>query len=182
MKQKLLFVLIGLLGVTLILAMTPISAYASFPTGKGMDEWIVATSKFLLENDNRLDPSRIEVSSNNGQISLRGTVMTDFEKAHAERIVAGVPGVKAVSNELRVVPPLDGDLALAKQVRSELLQHPLVKISALKVLAKEGSVQLYGFVQDSEQRLLIDQVIRSIPGIRSVQNQIVVLPAPGMGS
>ena len=55
-----------------------------------------------LERDGDIDASEIEVSADNGVITLRGTVPERRTKRHAEECVESVYGVRDVMNELRV--------------------------------------------------------------------------------
>jgi osmotically-inducible protein OsmY len=177
MRLKLWWIIMSL---AMTLAFIPASVDASYPAEAGKfvtDQWIVDTLKFIMENDFRLDPTRIEVSSQNGLVTLEGTVFTEFEKAHAELLATGVLGVRGIINDLLVVQPLDEDLALMKQVRWEILQHPLLNVSHLNVSVRGGMVQLHGIVFDARQKAMIDQVVQWLPGAKRITNHIVVLPA-----
>jgi hypothetical protein len=68
------------------------------------DEQILEEACRRLEQDGAVDASDIEVSCDDGIVSLRGTVEDRRTKRHAEDCVASVYGVKDVMNELRVKP------------------------------------------------------------------------------
>lgn len=55
-----------------------------------------------LSDDAHLDASDIEVSVNNGEVTLNGTVDERFAKRHAEDIAESVSGVSHLQNNLRV--------------------------------------------------------------------------------
>lgn len=56
----------------------------------------------VLENDDRIDASAIEVTVKNGEVMLTGNVDARHDKRLAEDLVQDLPGVKDVQNQLRV--------------------------------------------------------------------------------
>lgn len=56
----------------------------------------------LLTRDPNVDASGIEVSVQQGEVTLRGTVDSRYEKRATEDLAEGVQGVRQVHNELRV--------------------------------------------------------------------------------
>lgn len=71
-----------------------------------------------LERDHLVDASDIEVSVQEGVVTLIGTVTSRDQKRRADDCAAGVSGVKDVSNQLRL---RRGDQAPASEVSSSLL-------------------------------------------------------------
>jgi len=171
--------LLGLLILFTLILFPSHHAHANNPAGMGIaDEWIETTLKSVIENDGRLDLRQILVSSMNHEVILEGTVLTDFEKVHAERLAAGIPGVKAVVNNLKVMPTFDQDIALSQQIRTAILQHPLLKVLNLKVTAKDGVVRLNGIVSSPTQKAMIDRMIyRFFTDVKAVTNEISILSA-----
>jgi hypothetical protein len=55
-----------------------------------------------LSDDPHIDASEIEVSVNNGEVTLSGSVNERNAKRHAEDIIEHLPGVRHVQNNLRV--------------------------------------------------------------------------------
>jgi osmotically-inducible protein OsmY len=68
------------------------------------DQQIIEEASQRLERDGDVDASEIEVSAENGVITLRGTVDDRATKRRAEACVESVYGVRDVMNELRVAP------------------------------------------------------------------------------
>jgi osmotically-inducible protein OsmY len=65
------------------------------------DERIHKDVNDRLIDDTNLDASDIEVSVDNGMVTLSGSVDSLWDKRRAEDIVNSVPGVTGVSNKLR---------------------------------------------------------------------------------
>jgi len=55
-----------------------------------------------LTDDGRIDASEVEVTVNNGEVTLSGLVHSRAEKRHAEDAIDAIPGVRDVHNNLRV--------------------------------------------------------------------------------
>jgi hypothetical protein len=55
-----------------------------------------------LSDNPQLDASGIEVEVNEGEVTLRGTVQERSDKHLAESLVESLPGVKDVTNQIRV--------------------------------------------------------------------------------
>jgi osmotically-inducible protein OsmY len=68
------------------------------------------------------------------------------------------------------------DKALAKQVRRQLVRTKGVDASEVMVGVKEGAVLLRGRLDNSEQKERVESVVRAIPGVKSVDNQLTVQP------
>ena len=169
-----------LIAMLLIVALPffPSIGYSKEKSAPVTDDWIVATSKFMMEQDGRLDPMKIQVKSKDGTVVLRGSVKTDYEKARAEHILTTVPGVKKVQNDLVVAASNDSDEKLAQQVRTNLLESPKVHVIGLSVDVKDGVAQVHGIARDPSQKELVNKMVRMTPGIKGVDNEIIVAPRP----
>src|SRR5688500_1769608 len=55
-----------------------------------------------LTDDSHIDASNIDVTVNDREVVLSGTVESRFEKRHAEDLIERLPGVRDVINSLRV--------------------------------------------------------------------------------
>jgi len=56
-----------------------------------------------LTDDDYIDASDIEVTVNDREVMLTGTVTSRMQKRHAEDLIEGLPGVRDVINSIRVV-------------------------------------------------------------------------------
>src|SRR5713226_2612870 len=68
------------------------------------DSWLTAKTKIALYSDERVKGRQISVETVKGTIMLRGKVDSDEAKTAAGSIAKGVQHVKAVKNDLEVVP------------------------------------------------------------------------------
>jgi cytidylate kinase len=70
------------------------------------------------------------------------------------------------------------DLALASRVEKTLLDRPGVLPDRLKVTAQSGRVRIEGEVSDEADRVPAEQAVRTVPGVRELQNDLLVHAPP----
>jgi cytidylate kinase len=73
------------------------------------------------------------------------------------------------------------NLALASRVEATVLGDPTVWANGLKVVAQDGRVRIEGEVITEEDRESVEQIVRSIEGVRHVENDLRVQPPPLTG-
>ena len=66
------------------------------------DERIKEDVNDRLSDDSNIDASNIDVTVENGEVTLTGTVSVRWEKRHAEDVAESVSGVKNVENRIRI--------------------------------------------------------------------------------
>jgi len=88
---------------TKMAAPQPGSAPAPAATPASPDEALAAKVKEALQADGSINVHRIDVTAGKGVITLYGTADTAEQRAKAERVAAGVAGVKSVENKLAIV-------------------------------------------------------------------------------
>jgi hyperosmotically inducible protein len=68
------------------------------------DGWITMKIHSLFVPENALEDSDIDVDTNNGVVTLSGTVATEAGRTRAVAIAKATDGVKSVTDKLRVAP------------------------------------------------------------------------------
>jgi len=87
-----------------------------------------------------------------GQVQLSGAVTEPYKKADLGRLVARIPGVTGVSNEIKVLPPSPMDQRLRQQVARAIFAYPpLTRYAAgplpsIHIVVDSGHVTLSGVV------------------------------------
>jgi hyperosmotically inducible periplasmic protein len=66
------------------------------------------------------------------------------------------------------------DASLTAKVKSKLLADPQVKGLDVNVNTFRGTVQLTGFVDSPDQKMLAEQVTKQVSGVQSVKNDLIV--------
>jgi osmotically-inducible protein OsmY len=111
---------------------------------------------------------RVQVKVVNGLARLFGTVEKDEDKARAETIARGALGIVDVTNQLKTDPELQG------LVKRRVAAFMGVKSPPFKITVDHGMVILKGAVQAKEDRVLIDALVRAIPGVAGVMNELEI--------
>ncbi len=140
---------------------------------------LVAQVQSELHRHAQLSDSNIVVSSEDGVITLRGTVRTEIQREAAEGYAKNVPGVFSVKNELRAenddsqsVSEYIDDAFITTKVKAKLLAESNLPAVSISVKTNDGTVTLSGETETSAQALLAEQIANRTEGVRQVHNLI----------
>ena len=87
-----------------VAVLTSTQAFAAKNAVRNPDTALVGKVRGALHATFGAVAAEIAVTAQDGFVFLYGDVQSDSVRVKAERIAAGVPGVRAVSNELEVAP------------------------------------------------------------------------------
>ncbi|WP_169708811.1 BON domain-containing protein [Trinickia terrae] len=82
----------------------------------------------------------------------------------------------AMSERHRYAHPSAADKALANQIHRQLVHTKGIDASEVMVGVKDGTVLLRGRLDNAEQREQVESVVKAVPGVKSVDNQLTVQP------
>jgi len=117
----------------------------------------------------------------NGVVTLMGEVTRPTLKSDAQRLVSRVEGVKAVINEIEVLPLSSFDdrirLATYRAIYgyAPLQRYGLGVQKSIRIIVKNGNVSLEGVVDNATDRALANIRANSVPGVFSVSNELQVV-------
>jgi hyperosmotically inducible periplasmic protein len=159
--------------------------------------FLVVTSVPLLASqmDNRIEKSAkksyvfktylkgdgIKVKSDNGIVTLSGTVQETWHKTMAEETVRSLPGVTNVNNQITVTASpasASSDAWVSEKVRGTLLFHRSVSYVNTDVSVTDGRVTLRGKASSEAQKQLTTEYANDVSGVKTVDNQMTVTNAP----
>ena len=166
------------LSAVLVLVAAPLALLASPET----DRKIESAAKSSYNYRTVLD-DQVSVKSDDGVVTLTGTVQDTDARDLAAATVADLPGVTDVKNriEIKAVYPVHSDGWIALKIRGELLVKANVSASATTVAVKDGVVTLGGTAINGAQKELTEVYARETDGVKSVTNDIVVNEQPATG-
>jgi hyperosmotically inducible periplasmic protein len=154
---------------------------AQKPSGDGSvmkDSWITTKTKVALTTDGRTKARHIAVETQAATVMLRGKVSSNEERAAAEEIARGISGVAYVSNALQIVPDdqrsaIDArDDGIETAIRERLVKDAQLKDLGIKVRSDNSVVTLRGKVSDPKAKSHASDVVRGVPGVRAVRNEL----------
>jgi osmotically-inducible protein OsmY len=120
-------------------------------------------------------PGSVEASASDGDVWLTGTVRNRFERDAAEQAVAGLTGVRGISDGLEIFTDVEA-ADVTNLVQDALDRYGLMAVDTdVQVEADDdGTVSLTGHVRNwSEHAAVIDAAWRGV-GVRHVSDHVVV--------
>ena len=147
------------------------------------DTWVALKLRNCLLARGGFDARLIEIAVKNQVATLTGTVESAEQRELVEKHAGELPWVRAVKNELVVAAALPAsttaqpavdDASLAALLRYTLAHERLITSSRIKVAALHGAVHITGHADSEAEQALILAHVRSIRGVVSVQNEMVV--------
>ena len=126
-----------------------------------------------LERDPRLRGEQVEVSVREGIVGLRGGVLTLDAKRAAAELAEGLYGVWRVDNALTIRRPvMVPDAELDREVLRALERAAAIDETAVSATVQSGAVTLTGSVETPYARVVAEEVIARIPGVRELHNEL----------
>jgi hyperosmotically inducible periplasmic protein len=167
----------------MVLAVTIAMAGAGTPAlaTHADDQRIVSSAKKSYVYRTYLKGDKIHIDARDGVVTLRGTVAEKSHKAMAEDTVEGLPGVRTVINELEISSRdynEQSDRWIEMKVKRALLFNRNVSSANTEVSVRDGVVTLRGKATSPAQKELTTEYVRDIDGVRSVNNELTVVPEP----
>ena len=129
--------------------------------------------------DKLKDRGHFNFTSYNRKVLISGEVASEEFKAEAERIVAAIPNVTAVHNELIVGPSSSladrsNDSFITSKVKSRSVDSGKFNPLHVKVVTEAGTVFLLGLVTQAEADSAVN-VARTTAGVKKVVNLMEIL-------
>ena len=141
-----------------------------------MDNSIESSAKKSYVFQTYLKADDIKVKSEDGAVSLTGTVSEESHKSLAQDTVADIPGVKSVDNKLEVKgesPAEMSDAWITAKVKTMFLFHQ--NVSAMtEVSTKNGIVTLQGKAANEAQKDLTTEYAKDVEGVKGVNNEMTL--------
>ena len=122
--------------------------------------------------------SQVHVDAFDGVVALTGVTEDAAERAAVEAAVLGVPGVRALVQELETILPSHQQptpAEIAREALKRLEDSPRVTDPAIKVVEEHGWLRLEGFTSSHMTRDDVVRRLRSIKGSRGVIDKLRIL-------
>ncbi|MFO7905483.1 MAG: BON domain-containing protein [Pirellulaceae bacterium] len=115
---------------------------------------------------------KIDVSTENGIVTLAGSVDSYYAKLEAENVARSVKGVLAVINNIVVQPVERTDAEIREDVVAALLADPVTETFEIDVSVDEGIVTLTGEVDSYTEKRVAEEVAERVRGVVDVENAL----------
>jgi hyperosmotically inducible periplasmic protein len=128
-----------------------------------------------------LKDDSIKTESQDGVVTLTGTVADASHKSLAEDTVASLPDVKSVDNQLVISgeqPAEHSDAWITMKVKTALLFHRNVSATETTVYTADGVVTLQGVASSQAEKELTTEYAKDVDNVKSVDNDMTIAATP----
>ena len=141
-------------------------------TGAQVDDETIEVKSSSRMSETFGDKARVDTTSYNRMVLLTGEVPTADDKTKAEQVVARVPNVGSVVNEISVGPlntfgERSKDTYITTKVKTSLVDAKDLFANSIKVTTHRGVVYLMGRVTEREA-IRASEVARGVSGVTKV--------------
>ena len=122
----------------------------------------------------------LAIGVKDGVVTLSGDTVWDVPKDSALAIVARMPGVKDVVNDVKVLPVSNFDDSLRVRTARAIYRDSVLgryasdPVDPIRIVVDNGHVTLYGTVESTMDKTIAGIRAGSVPGAFSVENKLVV--------
>lgn len=116
----------------------------------------------------------VNVSTENGIVTIRGTVPSITAEKEVVGVVQSTRGVAGIVDLVSVTPERRSDGGIRKDVEAALRRDPVTRGDPVSVWVFDGVVHLTGKVGSYPEKSLAERLAGSVPGVRRVQNGIAI--------
>lgn len=123
--------------------------------------------------------NNLTIGVENGVATVGGVVRAPVDKDSALSLVSSTPGVKDIVDQIKVAPVSSFDDGIRLRVAEAVYGHlpPSYKVdpqAPIRIVVQNGHVDLYGVVSSQVDRSIALSQARSVPGVFSVNDHLVV--------
>jgi osmotically-inducible protein OsmY len=138
------------------------------------DRAITRTVERLIAAEDPARAARIDVTTEQGVVTLRGVTDTPLAAERAADVAGGIRGVREVVDKVEIVPTQRADAAVQRSVEAALREHPATEAASFGVRVEDGVVTLTGMVETAPEQAMAVALARAVRGARAVVDKLVV--------
>jgi osmotically-inducible protein OsmY len=118
---------------------------------------------------------RIQITVENGWVTLEGEVEWQYQKSVAESAIKYLMGVKGVTNSISIKPRVSAADVKAK-IESAFARRAQLNANQIRVESSDNKVILRGSVHSWDEKDQAEQAAWGAPGVTKVENDVIVSP------
>jgi osmotically-inducible protein OsmY len=147
---------------------------STYARSSAADAWITTAAKVRLLANPETPATEMNVDTENGVVTLFGTVPSEQSKRAATEEVKKVEGVREVRNALQIVPSSakemvkEQDADVKSAIAQKLSERTDLGDSSITIEVQKGIARLTGTVSSQSDRLVALRLARSTAGVRGV--------------
>ncbi|MEB3281693.1 MAG: BON domain-containing protein [Lyngbya sp.] len=121
-----------------------------------------------------ISPGNIIVATNEGIVTITGSVNNILAQDRAERIASMVKGVRGVVNEINVEPIPVSDAEILDNINRALTNNPVTEVWEIEPVVNDGIVTLGGRVDSWQEKQLATRLVKGVAGVKQINNGISI--------
>jgi osmotically-inducible protein OsmY len=138
------------------------------------DQMITEAVSGELMADPGVEAHMIDVSTDNGVVTLKGDVDNILARERATRIAETVKGVRTVVNTVTVRPTGRSDETIRQDIENALLSDPVAEEWEIEVVVENGVATMTGSVDSWQEHEIAAKVVKGVRGVRDVVNDVEI--------
>jgi osmotically-inducible protein OsmY len=121
----------------------------------------------------QIPSNKVKVTVTDGWLTMEGDVQWNFQREAAIRSVNNLIGVKGVTNNITIDAETQDEIEKRK-IEMALVGDWSIDDEGIQVVVAGPNVILNGTVPTLYQRMEAERLARNEPGIRTVENELVI--------
>ncbi len=127
----------------------------------------------LLDANSEIDSNDVQVSINNGNVVLEGTVNSYWKSEKIRKMASQISGVVSVSNKISVAPDVEiSDEDIANLIITSMQNSVYVDAYKVDVKVKDGIVTLSGTLSSMSEYDAVKNIVKFTKGVIDVKNNL----------
>ena len=127
-----------------------------------------------MSSSHDLRTYRINVGAIGGEVTLRGEVNNERERAVAENIARDTRGVTGVRNDIILAYSSRNDLQISQNVREALRRRTEIDLRDVDIRTKDAIVTLRGLQNSNSDIDKLISTTRIVAGVRDVRSELTL--------
>jgi len=128
-----------------------------------------------IELNSSIPQNQIKVLVKNGKVTLDGELEWEHQKDEAENTISKIPGIRGIANNITVGltrKPHDIKYRIEKAFQRMASHHA----RHIQIEVQDSKAILSGIVYAWVEKMEAERIIREIPGIKEVENNLTITP------
>ena len=138
------------------------------------DHGITAAVERGLVFEKGVFPSRVDVNTSEGIVTLSGAVSNLLAKERAVKIAESIRGVRAAIDRITVTPVARPDADVRKDILAALRQDPATESYRVNLSVEKAVATLSGTVGSYTEKQLAARTAEGVKGIKEVRNDLTI--------
>jgi osmotically-inducible protein OsmY len=139
------------------------------------DSDIARAIAHVMEWNTQIPAGAVRARVESGWVRLDGQAGFDYQRREVERMVRHVRGVVAVTNDIKVTPPVSIDRVEA-EIEGAFLRAAQFDARHIRVEVSDHTAELHGHVHSLAEAQAAATAAAAAPGVARVDSHLVVSP------